>query len=342
MTKHVHPLRLGLAATTAALALSATPLFAQDASAPLVTPPPVSTAPAASVPAPTIAASPVPAETATPPAASRGNGFSSSTIPTLDLSGPEPAAAPTPAATGEARARTAPVQRAAAPAAPRVVEATPAPKAPIVVPIAPAPEMAARAPAPVARSSAPATDVAADGDATLPLAIGGLALLGLAGAALSLGRRKRGDHLAEEPAETVSDPVVYQPKPAHAVAADPELLLAGATPARASAWSEADYIGGRGTAVPAAFDTSRFGRHVRAAYQGPTEENPFLSLKRRLKRASFMDQRERMASEAAAGTVERHAEVEVDRAPHGADRTGHVTTRISRQPRPTFRPAFQN
>jgi hypothetical protein len=43
------------------------------------------------------------------------------------------------------------------------------------------------------------------------------------------------------------------------------------------------------------FDLSHFGRHARAAYRGPTADNPSHSLKRRLARASFFDQREREA-----------------------------------------------
>ena len=52
------------------------------------------------------------------------------------------------------------------------------------------------------------------------------------------------------------------------------------------------------TDLPEDFDISRFGRHVQAAYRGPTEDNPSLSLKHRLRRASFFDQRERQAAEA--------------------------------------------
>ncbi|WP_454887884.1 hypothetical protein [Sphingomonas oryzagri] len=58
------------------------------------------------------------------------------------------------------------------------------------------------------------------------------------------------------------------------------------------------FIGPR-TRLPEGFDLSRFGRHARAAYLGPTADNPFLSLRSRLKRASFYDRRERLAAEAA-------------------------------------------
>ena len=50
------------------------------------------------------------------------------------------------------------------------------------------------------------------------------------------------------------------------------------------------------TLLPKGFDLSRFGPHVQAAYRGPTRDNPSLSLKTRLKRAQFFDQRERMAA----------------------------------------------
>jgi hypothetical protein len=66
--------------------------------------------------------------------------------------------------------------------------------------------------------------------------------------------------------------------------------------------------GGPATALPAGFDLSRFGRHVQAAYRGPTPDNPSLSLKNRLRRASFFDQQERRAgkerSPAAAPAVQ--------------------------------------
>ncbi len=41
------------------------------------------------------------------------------------------------------------------------------------------------------------------------------------------------------------------------------------------------------------FDLSRYGPYVQAASRGPTEDNPSLSLRHRLKRARFMDQRAR-------------------------------------------------
>ena len=51
------------------------------------------------------------------------------------------------------------------------------------------------------------------------------------------------------------------------------------------------------TTLPSGFDISRFGPNVQAAYRGPTEDNPSLSLKRRLTVGSFLDMK---AAEAAS------------------------------------------
>jgi hypothetical protein len=48
--------------------------------------------------------------------------------------------------------------------------------------------------------------------------------------------------------------------------------------------------------LPHGFDVAQHGRHVQAAYAGPTPDNPSLSLRKRLKRAAFYDQRERVAA----------------------------------------------
>lgn len=47
--------------------------------------------------------------------------------------------------------------------------------------------------------------------------------------------------------------------------------------------------------------------HVDRARRGPTPDNPSLSLKKRLKRAAFFDQRERLAAEGKAEPVEADA-----------------------------------
>jgi hypothetical protein len=47
--------------------------------------------------------------------------------------------------------------------------------------------------------------------------------------------------------------------------------------------------------------------HVDRARRGPTPDNPSLSLKKRLKRAAFFDQRDRLAAEGKAVPVEADA-----------------------------------
>ena len=55
-------------------------------------------------------------------------------------------------------------------------------------------------------------------------------------------------------------------------------------------------------AAKSGFDPSRFGKHVQAAYRGPTRDNPSVSLEYRLRRAAAMDEQERQgAKEAVAG-----------------------------------------
>jgi hypothetical protein len=61
------------------------------------------------------------------------------------------------------------------------------------------------------------------------------------------------------------------------------------------------------TQLPPNFDLSRFGPHVRAAYQGPTEDNPSLSMKHRLRRAAAMDQQLRQHGEAPRAAAQRPA-----------------------------------
>lgn len=45
------------------------------------------------------------------------------------------------------------------------------------------------------------------------------------------------------------------------------------------------------------------GSHVEAACEGPTEDNPSQSLKKRLKRAHFFDEREQLAAAGMAAPV---------------------------------------
>jgi hypothetical protein len=93
-----------------------------------------------------------------------------------------------------------------------------------------------------------------------------------------------------------------------------------------------------GAPLPEGFDTSRYGRHVQAAYRGPTSDNPSLSLKKRLKRARFYDQRERMAT--PAPQVQTPAPVAPAAKPQRTP--DYVTSRRFSSGTPAFRPAYQS
>ena len=270
--------RMGPTAIAAVLALSSTQLAAQEVPSTDVAPLGTTTAEPVADPAP--AADPL----ALAPAAE-------ATTTTESAATAEPAPAPKPAAKKAAakpvRAAARSSTRAAAPAPAAEAQVAPVAEAP-----APAP-LAAAEPAPAVAPAAPMNAV--EMDEALPVAGGaGALILALAGVGMAVRRRRRREdeeadldlqHYAEntdaalqpmaaeepapEPAPSWSEPVI-QPK------ADPIM------PARMEP-----------TAVSDEFDTSGFGRHVQAAYAGPTPENPSLSLRKRLKLASELDRRER-------------------------------------------------
>jgi hypothetical protein len=160
--------------------------------------------------------------------------------------------------------------------------------APIMVTAAPA------APAVAAVATPPAQNASVSSSGMLPIAgAAGLGFLGILGVGLAMRRRKRRneeefaaaeqDELAvEAPAQT--DPLFDEPAFAPRTA-DPALALGAAA---APAETPSDCV----DAAP--------GSHVEAACEGPTADNPSLSIKKRLKRAHFFDQREFLA---AAGEV---------------------------------------
>lgn len=305
MTKKHIMYRPALSAIIALTAISTTPAFAQEVDPLAATPPAAeSPAPVASDPltpsadpvaAPTTDVAPV-AETTTPEAA-------------------PVATAPKAKAATKPTARTA-VKRSAAPAAAATAVAAPA-AAPAIDPaIAPPPvgEIPAEALPPAAPVVAeapvePAQPVAA----LLPIAgAAGLGLLAILGIGLVLRRRRRS--AAEEAAEQY-DLVSTTP----AVASEPEFrreqepvaerpaFAWAQTPAAQAPAATAPAAAATSTALPSGFDISRFGRHVQAAYRGPSPDNPSLSLKKRLKRANFFDMKERQNGGAPATTSRRPA-----------------------------------
>lgn len=315
------PSRPGMTAIAAALALSSTPLFAQDAApvdaAPvvMVTPPPVTSAPASS----SIATS-VPVLNVAPPAI---------------VAAPRVApVAPAPVITRAEQpvTRSSPIQRAARPAAPVATPAAAAPvtrtAAPIDVTPVSAPTPVAEAPAPAAVPAAPRVAQADTDNDVLPLAGGLAAMVVLMGGALfALNRPRRRD-------EEEDDVIVAETVPA------PIAPARFAPPLAATARGPAIEPTGPTTAIPAGFDVTRFGRHTQAAYRGPTPDNPFLSLKSRLKRASFFDGRERMAAEMGQQPAARTDTWMPEARPAPGRQPEYVTTRINQPPRPGFRPAF--
>ena len=340
MKQNLAPIRPAMTAIAAVIALSSTPLLAQAAettdvqSAPVVAAPPPAAEPASPVAAPAApAAAPDVAPTVQSIAPQPAMKTMSTPVEhTVDTSAPS-------ATTGAGEA--APVRReAAAPAAAsRRASATrataapaPSPAAPVATPpvtkaAAPAPAPAAE-PAPAAAPAAPApaatvrsTNVQSSStDATLPIAGAvGIGLLAIGGA-YAMRRRRRDDD------ELVLDTPVETPMEAAPVAtADPIIAPRTVAPASAAAATLGTAEGP--TRLPNGFDLSRFGRHTRAAYLGPTPDNPSYSLKRRLKRASFFDQREREA--AAAGTPMREPVYARSEAPQAAADNGQVTVRLS-------------
>ena len=290
--KDLH-VRSGLAAIAAVLALSSTPLAAQDTTDPLA-------------PAPEAVAEPAPAAEAAPePTAAEPT----ATDTRVTEGAPAETAAPATTRRTATRARTAapsrtasaPV-RSAAPASPvqgseQMAESTPVPPPP-AAPIAD-PMMAPPVEEPVAEVSAMPTD-----DALAVAGAAGLGLLALGGLGLAVGRRRR---RREEQAHYAANQQYLHDHPAEdsPAAAEPAFARSAPRPAMAPAMAAASAVRTDvpRTNLPSGFDLSRFGPHVRAAYQGPTEDNPSLSLKHRLRRAAAMDQRARLHGEAPSEAV---------------------------------------
>jgi LPXTG-motif cell wall-anchored protein len=137
------------------------------------------------------------------------------------------------------------------------------------------------------------------GDA-LPIAgAAALGLLGLAGAGLIARRRKRRREDAEFEARQQALATIQDEPPLELGPAD-EVQPAPVFARRSSPMH--DPVPQSRAPVDASsdgFDASRFGRHVQAAYRGPTEDNSSVSLEHRLRRASVLDEQEREALEQA-------------------------------------------
>jgi len=303
MRKTTHYARASaLPAIAAALALSSTPLLAQEAQPvtepiPQVTPPP-----------PTMDAVPAP-----------------ETAPTVDTAATpdEPATATTSksvkrttrSTTAKSAARPAPVRTASAqtparlaPTAPAAI-ASPAPASESAV----TPVVDTTAPTPPAATATAQAAPAQRNNSDVPVLAGGaLALLALGGGAFAIARRRREDdddvwideeRMSDDQVETVA-PLALEPS-AEPVHDEQAKIVAPAT--SAFTWGNTHRIApvaqeatANGDAAP---DDDRMPGEswVDRAYRGPTPNNPSASLRNRLKRAAFFDKRER---EVAAGTAD--------------------------------------
>lgn len=294
MTKHNALSRPAMSAIAAFLALSTPAAFAQEAPTIPMTPP-------VAIPAPQIAPPITPTQ---PETATTAPGVTPSTQPAepapvirvpLDIAPPEAAPAEAaaepapPPARREAPART---ERSARPAA-APARAEPAPTAPPEPVVTEAAEAAAPAepPAlteetPVANSASTATNSAAEDAFPWELAGGAALLLALGGVGLVLARRRR---------ETAAAPY-----------AEPVTVSEGSAQTPDQPWVTPAYtaqpVANRSTPAFAAAPSGSMGRHEAMAMAGPTPDNPFATLSKRLKRARFFDRQERLAYEQTLGT----------------------------------------
>ena len=325
----LHP---AMTAIAAAIALASTPLLAQTAD------PAVATTPALGTPAPSAAEPVAPAPVTDAPAAADPLAPKTTATTIHKATAPKTAAAHS---THVIKTETKTVTKTTRPlaAAPAATALAPASPAPLAQPLPVQPEVAATpVVAPVDQPPAPAE---ATSSKMLPIAGAvGLGILLLVGAGIAASRRRRRvemiddqDVYADTPPEAVADPVIADTQPA---IVEPAFVAAptAMAPIDPDAETDADLtpVEGPTTEVPEDFDLSRFGPNVRAAYCGPTVDNPSLSLKHRLRKATAMDQMERNAAEAE----------ETEAATPAATDQSDEDFMLSGARKPTTRPAFIN
>ena len=276
--------RLGTTAIAAVLALSATPLAAQEVPGTDTPVEATTTAPTAEPAAP-VTDPLAPESDVVTPAEGTTAAQQADTTATEGAEAPAPAAKKAATKTARSTPRAA-IKSSAPSAAPAGTSAAEAPTE-----AAPAAPLAAAEPmpeiAPVEQAAAQPGDQP-NIDEALPLAGGaGAVILALAGAGMAVRRKRRRDEdgWTDEEELTLTDEVAPVAEPEW----DPPVVEPKAAPIPAPMAT---------TEVPDDFDTSKFGRHVQAAYRGPTPENPSLSLRKRLKLAGELDRRERMAGTA--------------------------------------------
>lgn len=322
-------LRSATTAIAAVLAMSSTALLAQDATPPDTSVDTPVTAPdplaPASTPEPIVAPEAAPVTTATPEAEPAAKATTTRTTKATN--------ARRTTATARPASRPAPATAVAVTPAPAVAGTEPLSAAPVaeIAPIVPPAEPVAVEPAASRQAQSGVFMAIAAAGLVLAALIATLV-------ALRSRRRRREALLDEQVYETevVAEPapaMTIEPEPvmtiepalepafvaAPGVAAvttvaatavepklEPEVMAAAVAELEPEAVAEAvaeahepsPEIDGPVTEIPEGFDLSRFGPHTQAAYQGPTEDNPSLSLKHRLRKAAGMDQMAKREAEA--------------------------------------------
>ena len=285
-----------MSAIAAFLVLSTPSAFAQETPAVTMTPPVAAPTPQTppTAPEPSTAAPVAAPQTAEPATATPVIRVPLDIAP--ETTAPAPKAAQRAAAPAPARAeRAAPRARPAAPAAAAATPvAAPAAEAPAIEEATPiAAPMAAPAEPIAEPPPLPAETASTTGDAfPWEIAGGAAALLIIGGAGFAFARRRRA--IGE-------DAAAYDYEPAPLAATEPVTgeTQPWITPAYAP--REEEELAPR--AIPAfiAAPTGSMGRHEAMAMAGPTDDNPFATLSKRLKRARFLDQQERAVYDETLG-----------------------------------------
>ncbi|KTE36276.1 hypothetical protein ATE68_05320 [Sphingopyxis sp. H038] len=285
-----------MSAIAAFLVLSTPGAFAQEAPTVTMTPPVAAPTPQTqpTVPEPSTTApvaTPQPAQPAAPAPVIR--------VP-LDIpaekTAPAPKAAERAAAPAPARAeRAAPRARPAAPvAAAATPAAAPAAEAPLIEEATPiAAPMAAPAEPIAEPTPLPTETTSTTGDAfPWEIAGGAAALLIIGGAGLAFARRRRA---------VGAEAAAYEYEPASVAAAEPVTgeTQPWITPAYAP--PEEEEVAPRTVPAFVAAPSGSMGRHEAMAMAGPTDDNPFATLSKRLKHARFLDRQERTAYDETLG-----------------------------------------
>lgn len=285
--------RLGRTAIAAVLALCSTRALAQEV--PSTDPAPAAT-PAAAPPADAAADPLAPAAEVTATEQAPASAAVEASVAT-----PTAAAKPATKAVKTAARRTAPTKFL------QPATQTPAPVAQVPTSPEPMPAQVAddQTLATAEEPLTPQPEIAQVPEQSIPIfGAAGAGILALVGAGIAVRRRKR------ERDEDLAEPDWHDESHTGEIGADDYV-----EPAIAPAMTihQPD--------LPSDFDRSPFGRHAEAAYGGPTSDNPSLSLKKRLKRAHAMDQRERRLGKVPSPAAAPHRLVQ----PASMSLSGNVT-----------------